>query len=190
MNEDKTREAVARAICTACEDNPDVTGDARGNEFRWHDYLDAADAALSASEGAAPVAEATACKAHRDAGLVPGQPLYATPQPAVNGAGLSDAGMPCGRCDVGVYDHACAFNKDADAIAEGGPLPKCKTFDRTCVGAIHLKDFRRQADAQARPAVDDLPDYHRGWNDGYRNGVRGSGPDPMDAAHAMQPCGG
>lgn len=41
-------EAVARAICVACEENPDRQGDARGNEFRWQDYRDAALAALSA----------------------------------------------------------------------------------------------------------------------------------------------
>lgn len=41
-------EAVARAICVACEENPDHKGDARGNEFRWQDYRDAALAAISA----------------------------------------------------------------------------------------------------------------------------------------------
>lgn len=42
------RRAVARAICTACHENPDHKGDARGNEHRWQDYLDAADAAIAA----------------------------------------------------------------------------------------------------------------------------------------------
>lgn len=41
-------EAVARAICVACEENPDHEGDARGNDFRWQDYRDAALAAISA----------------------------------------------------------------------------------------------------------------------------------------------
>ena len=41
-------EAVARAICVACEENPDRRGDARGNEFRWQDYRDVALAAISA----------------------------------------------------------------------------------------------------------------------------------------------
>lgn len=41
-------EAVARAICVACEENPDRQGDARGNEFRWQDYRDTALAAISA----------------------------------------------------------------------------------------------------------------------------------------------
>ena len=41
-------EAVARAICVACEERPDSQGDARGNEFRWQDYRDAALAAISA----------------------------------------------------------------------------------------------------------------------------------------------
>ena len=41
-------ERVCRAICAACDENPDHKGDARGNEFRWQDYADAADAAISA----------------------------------------------------------------------------------------------------------------------------------------------
>ena len=42
------RNAVARAICTACQENPDHHGDARGNQYRWQDYLEAADAAMAA----------------------------------------------------------------------------------------------------------------------------------------------
>ena len=42
------REAVARAICEACEESPDHQGDAQGNEYRWQDYLPVADAAISA----------------------------------------------------------------------------------------------------------------------------------------------
>lgn len=44
----RRREAVARAICTARAENPDHRDDARGNDFRWQDYLDTADAAISA----------------------------------------------------------------------------------------------------------------------------------------------
>jgi len=46
--EAKRREAVARAICAACEENPDHRGDAQGNDFRWQDYLETADAAITA----------------------------------------------------------------------------------------------------------------------------------------------
>jgi hypothetical protein len=49
INIDAEREAVARAICAACGDVPDQIGDARGNAFRWQDYLSVADAALAAS---------------------------------------------------------------------------------------------------------------------------------------------
>lgn len=42
------KERVARAICIACEENPDHSGDAAGNQFRWQDYLHVADAAISA----------------------------------------------------------------------------------------------------------------------------------------------
>ena len=45
------RIAVARAICTACHENPDHKGDAGGNQYRWQDYLDAADAAIAAMSG-------------------------------------------------------------------------------------------------------------------------------------------
>ena len=45
-------EAVARAICVACEENPDHQGDARGNEFRWQDYRDVALAAINAFSAA------------------------------------------------------------------------------------------------------------------------------------------
>lgn len=45
---EEVRERVARAICAGCEENPDHLGDARGNDYRWQDYLDIADAAIDA----------------------------------------------------------------------------------------------------------------------------------------------
>lgn len=45
---DKQIEAVARAICAACDENPDHQGDARGNEKRWMDYIKPAEAAIEA----------------------------------------------------------------------------------------------------------------------------------------------
>ena len=42
------RISVARAICTACHENPEHKGDAGGHQYRWQDYLDAADAAIAA----------------------------------------------------------------------------------------------------------------------------------------------
>ena len=44
----ETRERIARAICTSCEENPDHRGDAQGNQYRWQDYLPCADAVISA----------------------------------------------------------------------------------------------------------------------------------------------
>ena len=41
-------ERVARAICVACEEYPDHRGDARGNEYRWQDYKEVAEAAIRA----------------------------------------------------------------------------------------------------------------------------------------------
>ena len=48
MDHDTQREAVARAICTACDENPNHLGDAGGNAHRWQDYLKAAEAAIAA----------------------------------------------------------------------------------------------------------------------------------------------
>jgi len=57
---ERQREAVARAICKSCDENPDHRGDARGNAHRWQDYLDTADAAILAMQsttgGPIPVA--------------------------------------------------------------------------------------------------------------------------------------
>lgn len=47
----KKRTAVARAICAACHENPDHQGGAGGNQYRWQDYLDVADAAIAAMAG-------------------------------------------------------------------------------------------------------------------------------------------
>lgn len=48
MSSEQLRERVARAICSACGENPDHIGDARGNQHRWQDYLPVADAAIAA----------------------------------------------------------------------------------------------------------------------------------------------
>lgn len=48
MNFEQTREAAARAICQACEKNPEHKGDAHGNAKRWQDYLPMADSAIAA----------------------------------------------------------------------------------------------------------------------------------------------
>ena len=45
------REALARAICTSCDDNPDRPGDCQGNQHRWQDYLPCADAAIAEMSG-------------------------------------------------------------------------------------------------------------------------------------------
>jgi len=42
------KEAVARAICKACDENPDHVGDASGRDYRWQDYLSVAEAAIAA----------------------------------------------------------------------------------------------------------------------------------------------
>lgn len=47
--------------------------------------------------------------------------------------------MPCGMCDVGTYDHTASTCPAAIAIRDGGPLPRCKSYNRTCIGALDLK---------------------------------------------------
>ena len=46
--QDLIRKRVASAICAACHENPEHKGDARGNDYRWQDYLPVADAAIKA----------------------------------------------------------------------------------------------------------------------------------------------
>ena len=48
MFDEESKERIARAICEACDENPDFRGDCRGNEFRWMDYLPVANAAIDA----------------------------------------------------------------------------------------------------------------------------------------------
>lgn len=48
-------ERVARAICVACEEYPDHRGDARGNEYRWQDYKEVAEAAIRAVGRVPPI---------------------------------------------------------------------------------------------------------------------------------------
>lgn len=47
---DQKLEAIARAICIGCEEDPDHVGDAQGNEFRWQDYLPIAEKAMAATD--------------------------------------------------------------------------------------------------------------------------------------------
>jgi hypothetical protein len=54
-----------------------------------------------------------------------------------------------------------------------------------CVPEGSIRNLRPLVYGDTRPAAppaaaSDLPDYHRGWNDGYRNGVRSAADDPMD----------
>lgn len=52
-----TRKRVAGAICSACGEQPMQQGDAAGNEYRWQDYLNVADAVLAelkVAEGGEP----------------------------------------------------------------------------------------------------------------------------------------
>lgn len=48
-------------------------------------------------------------------------------------------GVPCGRCDVGIYDFHAACNPLAQAVLDGGPIPRCKLSNRPCVGALDLR---------------------------------------------------
>lgn len=51
---------------------------------------------------------------------------------------------PCGACDIGVYNELACLNKTARAFGamtaeeRKNNMPRCKSFDRECIGA---KDF-------------------------------------------------
>lgn len=53
-------------------------------------------------------------------------------------------GMPCGRCDVGVYSYAACLTPLAHELAAKQPAdraaPRCKSMDRLCVGACDFID--------------------------------------------------
>ncbi|MDN7805695.1 hypothetical protein [Burkholderia gladioli] len=51
-HETRVREAVARAVCSACGEKPDHLGDARGNALRWQDYECVAQAVLAELQAA------------------------------------------------------------------------------------------------------------------------------------------
>lgn len=115
-NTKKAREDVARAICKACEENPESLGDAHGNEKRWQDYLVCADAAIAA------------LSENEQASSAGGQepiPLYAAPvageaaQPCLHqwattggGSGSSRRSLACQKCGQH-RDHI----EQADALA-------------------------------------------------------------------------
>ncbi|NIE81828.1 MULTISPECIES: hypothetical protein [unclassified Burkholderia] len=48
----QVREAVARAICSACGEKPEHIGDARGSAFRWQEYECLAQAVLTELQAA------------------------------------------------------------------------------------------------------------------------------------------
>ncbi|MGG2041313.1 hypothetical protein [Burkholderia gladioli] len=51
-HEHRVREAMARAICSACGGKPEHSGDARGNALRWQDYECIAQAVLAELQAA------------------------------------------------------------------------------------------------------------------------------------------
>ncbi|MDN7754746.1 hypothetical protein [Burkholderia gladioli] len=51
-HEHRVRAAVARAICSACGEEPEHSGDARGNPLRWQDYECIAEAVLAELQAA------------------------------------------------------------------------------------------------------------------------------------------
>ncbi|MGN4154845.1 hypothetical protein ACS0Y3_31255 [Burkholderia gladioli] len=51
-HQERVREAMARAICSACGEKPEHSGDARGNALRWQDYECIAQAVLAELQAA------------------------------------------------------------------------------------------------------------------------------------------
>ena len=49
--------------------------------------------------------------------------------------------IPCGCCASGIYDIESACGDAAKSLYEGRQIPRCKRFDRPCVGATHLNSY-------------------------------------------------
>ncbi len=60
--------------------------------------------------------------------------------------------MPCGECDIGCYTERAFLNRKArifGAIDEAQRLshvPRCKTFDRPCQGAVEFHEWLVEID--------------------------------------------
>lgn len=60
--------------------------------------------------------------------------------------------MPCGCCDMGVYSEMAMLNRIAREFSvltteqRENSLPKCKKYNRNCVGAKHFSDAIAQID--------------------------------------------
>lgn len=67
---------------------------------------------------------------------------------------MRDVTLPCGRCDIGVYNELAMLNKTARAFgalpAEERlrQMPMCKTQQRPCVGACDFHDMICVVDAK------------------------------------------
>lgn len=63
-----------------------------------------------------------------------------------------DSDMPCGNCDMGIYSESAMLNRKAREFSvltteqREANLPKCKIYDRHCVGAKHYSDAIREMD--------------------------------------------
>lgn len=108
--EAKRRQAVASAICSACAENPDHRGDARGNDFRWQDYLDTADAAITAFLTASA------------GGPLPAVAWLTTDEEGSPAMLFFDRNEAAGYCDDGEEPIALGYLADTVHIKDGGNL--------------------------------------------------------------------
>lgn len=66
----------------------------------------------------------------------------------------TDAEMPCGNCDMGVYSESAMLNRKAREFSvlstaeREASMPKCKKHDRLCVGARHFSNAISQIDGE------------------------------------------
>ncbi|WP_155726874.1 hypothetical protein [Acinetobacter pittii] len=60
---------------------------------------------------------------------------------------------PCGACDIGVYNEIACLNKTARAFGamsseeRKANMPRCKNFDRECIGAKDYNQLITEVDA-------------------------------------------
>lgn len=62
--------------------------------------------------------------------------------------------MPCGNCDMGCYSELSMLNRIAREFSiltteqRNNNLPKCKIYDRKCVGAKHFSKAIAEIDGE------------------------------------------
>lgn len=69
----------------------------------------------------------------------------------------AETGIPCGECAIGVYTERAFLNKTARLFSVKSEqermacMPRCKTFDRPCQGALEYHGWLIEIDRPCQP---------------------------------------